>query len=149
MGVSKKGTLGRALGVTAAAGLAFVLAAPQAQASPAPCSAAARACVDLSANSAWLVNAGSVTYGAVPITSGKAGYRTPVGSFKVTYKDIDHWSKAFNGPMPFSVFFTTSGVAFHEGSLSQLSHGCIHLSPEAARVFYDNLAPGDIVEVVR
>ncbi|MBM7773296.1 lipoprotein-anchoring transpeptidase ErfK/SrfK [Actinokineospora baliensis] len=141
--------MGRAVGVTAAAGLAFVLAAPQAQASPAPCSAAAKACVALGANSAWLMNAGTVTYGAVPITSGKPGYRTPVGSFTVTYKDIDHWSKAFNGPMPYSVFFTTSGVAFHEGSLSQLSHGCIHLSPEAARVFYTSLAPGDLVEVVR
>jgi len=25
---------------------------------------------------------------------------------------------------------------------------CIHLSPEAARMFYNSLSPGDVVEVV-
>ncbi|GLW93184.1 L,D-transpeptidase [Actinokineospora globicatena] len=146
------GSLRKSIGVAAIAAAmgtaGLVATAPQAAASPAPCSAAARACVALGAKSAWLMDGGAVTYGAVPITSGKPGYRTPKGSFKVTYKDIDHWSSAFNGPMPFSVFFTTTGVAFHEGSLSQLSHGCIHLSRDAARTFFDNLAPGDVVEVV-
>ncbi|SES39747.1 L,D-transpeptidase [Actinokineospora terrae] len=146
------GSLRKSVGVAAIAAAmstaGLVAMAPQAAASPAPCGPAARACVALGANAAWLMNGGAVTYGSVPITSGKPGYRTPKGSFKVTYKDIDHWSHSFDGPMPFSVFFTTTGVAFHEGSLSQLSHGCIHLSPEAARVFYDNLAPGDVVEVV-
>jgi lipoprotein-anchoring transpeptidase ErfK/SrfK len=50
--------------------------------------------------------------------------------------------------MPYSVFFTTSGIAFHEGSLTQQSHGCIHLSPEAAKAYYTTLQPGDVVEVV-
>jgi lipoprotein-anchoring transpeptidase ErfK/SrfK len=66
----------------------------------------------------------------------------------VTYKDIDHWSKAYNGPMPYSVFFTTSGIAFHQGSLSVQSHGCVHLSQEAAKTYYNTLHPGDVVEVV-
>jgi lipoprotein-anchoring transpeptidase ErfK/SrfK len=140
--------LGVAAG-SAALGTAAVLALPAtAQAAPTPCSARADACIDLSANTTWLTHNGAVTYGGVPITSGRPGYETPPGVFQVTYKDIDHWSQAFNGPMPYSVFFTTSGIAFHEGSLTQLSHGCIHLSPQAARMFYNTLAPGDVVEVV-
>ena len=49
--------------------------------------------------------------------------------------------------MPYSVFFN-SGIAFHEGSLSVPSHGCVHLSQEAARTYYNTLQPGDVVEVV-
>ena len=147
------GKLRKVLGVaasSAALGTAAVLALPAtAQAAPAaPCSAQAAACIDLSANTSWLMDNGVVTYGGVPITSGKPGYETPPGTFRVTYKDIDHWSRAYDAPMPYSVFFTTSGIAFHEGSLSDKSHGCIHLSNTAARTYYNALQPGDVVEVV-
>jgi len=148
MGKLRK-TLAMAAG-SAAMGTAAVLALPAtAQAAPAaPCSARAAACIDLSANTSWLMANGVVTYGGVPITSGKPGYETPPGTFQVTYKDIDHWSQAYDAPMPYSVFFTTSGIAFHEGSLGDQSHGCIHLSNPAAQTYYNNLQPGDVVEVV-
>jgi hypothetical protein len=135
---------------SAALGTAAVLALPAtAQAAPAaPCSAQAAACIDLSANTSWLMDNGAVTYGGVPITSGKPGYETPPGTFQVTYKDIDHWSRAYDAPMPYSVFFTTSGIAFHEGSLGDQSHGCIHLSNAAAQRYFSDLQPGDVVEVV-
>lgn len=147
------GKLRKILGVaagSAALGTAAMVALPAtAQAAPTPCSAQADACIDLSANTSWLMDDnGVVIYGGVPITSGKPGYETPPGSFQVTYKDIDHWSNAYNAPMPYSVFFTTSGIAFHEGSLTAQSHGCIHLSPEAAKTYYYTLQPGDVVEVV-
>lgn len=151
------GKLRKILGVaagSAALGTAALVALPavataQAQAAPGvPCSANADACIDLSANTSWLMNNGAVTYGGVPITSGKPGYETPPGTFQVTYKDIDHWSNAYDAPMPYSVFFTTSGIAFHEGSLTDQSHGCVHLSPEAAKTFFYTLQPGDVVEVV-
>jgi len=147
MGKLRK-TIGLAAG-SVALGAAAVLALPgTAQAAAAPCSARAAACIDLSANQSWLMHDGVVTYGGVPITSGKPGYQTPAGTFRVTYKDIDHWSKAYDGPMPYSVFFTQSGIAFHQGSLTAQSHGCVHLSPQAARTFFDSLQPGDVVEVV-
>lgn len=147
------GKLRKTLALTAgsaALGTAAVLALPAtAQAAPAaPCSTRADACIDLSANTSWLTHNGAVTYGGVPITSGMPGYETPPGSFQVTYKDIDHWSKAYDAPMPYSVFFTTSGIAFHEGSLSEQSHGCIHLSNAAAQKYFNTLQPGDVVEVV-
>jgi hypothetical protein len=136
--------------LTGAAALTALLTLPAtAQAAPGvPCSAAADACIDLSANTSWLMHDGVVTYGGVPITTGRPGYGTPPGTFHVQYKDIDHWSHAYNGPMPYSVFFTNTGIAFHEGSLGVQSHGCVHLSHDAALTYYNALQPGDVVEVV-
>ncbi|HEY8373961.1 MAG TPA: L,D-transpeptidase [Pseudonocardiaceae bacterium] len=121
--------------------------APQ-QAVGAPCSATARACVDLSANKAWLIANGRVVYGPVPITHGRPGWRTPPGTFRVQWKNRHHRSRTFNNaPMPYSVFFN-GGIAFHEGSLQEQSHGCIHLSRAAAAKFFADLKVGDIVQVV-
>ena len=126
-------------------------AKPAAPAKPAgvPCAATVRACIDLAHNKAWLLRGGVVEYGPVPITSGRPGYRTPVGTFRVLAKERVHLSRAFdNAPMPYSVFFV-SGIAFHQGSLSVTSHGCIHLSKAAAIRFYGSLARGDVVQAVR
>jgi hypothetical protein len=113
-----------------------------------PCGAGVDACVDLSANQSWLLRDGAVVLGPVPITSGRAGYRTPAGTFTVGWKDIDHKSHEFNeAPMPFSVFFN-GGIAFHQGSLSAESHGCIHLSRAAAETYFNGLSVGDKVQVV-
>jgi lipoprotein-anchoring transpeptidase ErfK/SrfK len=126
-------------------------AKPAAPAKPAgvPCAATVRACIDLAHNKAWLLRGGVVEYGPVPITSGRPGYRTPVGTFRVLSKERVHLSRAFdNAPMPYSVFFVP-GIAFHQGSLSVTSHGCIHLSKAAAIRFYGSLARGDVVQAVR
>jgi lipoprotein-anchoring transpeptidase ErfK/SrfK len=140
-------TAGMAAGAAALGAAAMVVAPATADAAPAPCGRKVSACIDLSRNEAWLMNAGQVTFGAVPITTGRPGYETPVGTFRVTYKDIDHWSEPYDGPMPYSVFFTESGIAFHEGSLSVQSHGCIHLSHRAAVKFFNVLQPGEVVAV--
>jgi L,D-transpeptidase catalytic domain len=114
-----------------------------------PCAATVRACIDLAHNKAWLLRGGVVEYGPVPITSGRPGYRTPVGTFRVLSKERLHLSRAFdNAPMPFSVFFIP-GIAFHQGSLAVTSHGCIHLSKAAAIRFFGSLARGDVVQAVR
>ncbi|MDT7799550.1 MAG: hypothetical protein QOI78_2983 [Actinomycetota bacterium] len=134
-------------GIAAMAGT--VTLAGTAEAASMPCSAEAKACVQRSTNTAWLTDgAGNVTHGGVPITVGLAKYPTPLGTFHVQYKDIDHYSKQFNGPMPYSVFFTNTGVAFHQGSLKVKSHGCVHLSHADAVTFYNSLHPGDVVQVV-
>jgi hypothetical protein len=112
-----------------------------------PCPAAASACVDLTNEQAWLQSAGKITYGPVPMTSGMDGYRTGTGMFSVFWLDKDHKSSIFNNaPMPNSVFFD-NGIAFHEGSLSDQSHGCIHLSWDASETFFDTLSVGDGVYV--
>ncbi|MGH3709191.1 MAG: L,D-transpeptidase family protein [Pseudonocardiaceae bacterium] len=123
--------------------------AAAAQSFAAPCGAAAAACISLSSQQAWLLSGGRVVYGPTPITSGKPGHRTPPGVFRVLWKDRDHHSSIFNNaPMPYSVFFTDTGIAFHEGSLSSPSHGCIHLGHNAASTFFTTLSVGQVVQVV-
>ncbi|GAB2765206.1 L,D-transpeptidase [Amycolatopsis magusensis] len=113
-----------------------------------PCSITSGACVDLSAKKTWILRDGAVAYGPVPITAGKKGHPTPVGTFSVSHKVKNYHSREFDAPMPNSVFFVP-GIAFHSGSLSQQSHGCIHLSPGASAKYFSTLKVGDSVQVVR
>jgi hypothetical protein len=114
-----------------------------------PCAATADACVDLSSQRAWLTDGeGHVTYGPVGALGGTKKYPTPTGTFSVDYKDADHVSNLYDADMPFSVFFAPA-IAFHTGSLSERSHGCIHLGKTASKRFFANLSPGDTVQVVR
>ncbi len=127
---------------------------PQPAADPGvPCAAAAAsagtaACVDISAHKAWILQGGKVVYGPVPMLPGRKGYPTPTGTFRVLSKEKVHLSKEFdNAPMNNSVFFYP-GDAFHTGSLSVYSHGCIHLSAGASLKFFNTLHIGDVVQVV-
>ena len=113
-----------------------------------PCTISDGACIDLSANKSWLLADGKVIYGPVGITTGRPGFRTPPGLFHVQWKDINHLSKEFNNaPMPYSVFFN-GGMAFHAGSLTVQSHGCVHLSTAAAKMYFNTLGVGAAVQVV-
>jgi hypothetical protein len=137
-----------AVGV-AAGGAALMLALPaQAAAAQAPCSAAARACVDLSTQQAWLLQNGVVDYGPVTVRTGRASAPTDPGTFRVSFKDLHHVSSVYHAAMPYSVFFN-GGDAFHEGSLAVSSHGCVHLTRSAAVTFFNTLQVGDEVQVVR
>lgn len=137
------------LAIVVACTMLSATVAAAAQSAAAPCGASAAACVDLSSRKAWLMSGGQVTYGPTPITSGMPGYRTPPGTFTVLWKDRDHRSRAFdNAPMPYSVFFTRSGIAFHQGSLRSQSHGCVRMSQAAASTFFNKLSVGQVVQVV-
>jgi hypothetical protein len=137
------------LGTGVAAAAPSPAAASAAAAAAVPCRAGVRACVRLSTNQAWLLDGKRVVTGPVPISHGRAGFRTPPGSFRVSFKDKDHLSSVYDdAPMPYSVFFN-GDIAFHEGSVRVTSHGCIHLPATAARTFFANLRRGDLVQVVR
>ncbi len=139
-----------AVATAAAAGCAALMVAGPAPASAAtmPCAAAARACVDLSTQQAWLARGGKVIYGPVKVKTGRPSFPTARGTFHVSYKDRNHVSSVYHARMPYSVFFN-GGDAFHEGSLAVSSHGCVHLTRSAAVTFFDNLSPGMEVQVVR
>jgi lipoprotein-anchoring transpeptidase ErfK/SrfK len=145
-------TIGRAVvgGLLGAAALLFAeTAGASAAPSGSPCVAAARACVDLSTQQAWLMRDGYVVYGPVPVATGKASAPTAAGTFRVFWKDLHHRSSEFhNAPMPYSVFFN-GGDAFHEDSVTVRSNGCVHLTHRAAQTFYNTLHVGDVVQVVR
>ena len=144
------GRVTAALGIAAMGSAALILAAPATAdaAHATPCAAAARACVDLTTQQAWLMHNGVVDYGPVPVRTGRASAPTDPGTFHVTFKELRHWSRPFHGWMPYSVFFN-GGDAFHQGSLAISSHGCVHLSHAAAVTFFDTLQVGDEVQVVR
>ncbi|MBA8924160.1 hypothetical protein BC739_001357 [Kutzneria viridogrisea] len=124
--------------------------APTTQAVPvAPCTAVVTgACVRLSTRQAWLLRDGAVVYGPVPIMPGAPDTPTPTGTFAVAWKNKDQYSSEYDAPMPNSVFFAPGGIAFHEGSLEQASHGCVHLRAEDAQRFFDTLAKDQTVQVL-
>jgi L,D-transpeptidase-like protein len=110
------------------------------------CPPAASACADLSANLTWLQSDGKITYGPVRMKAGLP--RTPRGTFHVQWKaGADYVSTEFGDPMPYAVFFAPGGIAFHGGSLTKKSHGCIHLDIGSARYYDDYLPVGAEVVV--
>jgi len=77
-----------------------------------------------------------------PISSGRAGYHTPRGTYK-PYRMHLMWRsrKYHNARMPHSVFYH-GGFAIHATyATSRLgnpaSHGCVRVSPSSARIFYN------------
>ena len=63
------------------------------------------------------------------------------------WKDKNAYSSEFDEPMNDAIYFAPGGIAFHEGSLTNSSNGCIHLSAADAAAFFDRLRPGDGVTV--
>ena len=95
-------------------------------------------------------------YGNWPMSSGRPGDDTPNG----TYLSIEkHNPEEMKGPgydiqVPWSVRFTWSGDYLHDAFWSvgqqgfeNVSHGCINLSPEHAKAYYELSVPGDPVTV--
>ena len=114
------------------------------------CPAKATACVDLTRHLTWLQSAGRVTFGPVRAEPGPPGsaHATPRGAFQVSWKaGATFVSNIYNEPMPWAVFFAPGGIAFHGGSLTTPSHGCVHLTDENAHYYNDHLPVGAEVVV--
>jgi L,D-transpeptidase catalytic domain len=115
------------------------------------CPAAAVACVDLARHITWLQSDGEVSFGPVQMEPGKPGsgpHATPTGTFQVQWKaGPDFVSDIYNEPMPWATFFAPGGVAFHGGSLTHWSHGCVHLTVANAHYYNEHLPVGAEVVV--
>ena len=78
-----------------------------------------------------------------PVSTGRPGYDTPNGTFKVNRMDTDHFSQEWdNAPMPHTMFFDLRGHAIHGFSdVAHLglavSHGCVRLAPANATVLFN------------
>ena len=77
-----------------------------------------------------------------PVSTGRAGYSTPSGTYTATSMNEIWYSKEWdNSPMPHSIFFIKDGHAIH-GSYEvknlgkPVSHGCVRIAPENATVLY-------------
>ena len=101
--------------------------------------ATARIHIDLSSQRMYVSSSqGSYTW---PVSTARAGYYTPRGSFAPTGMQLMHYSRKYHmSPMPYSIFFR-GGYAIHgtyaTGALgSPASHGCVRLSPGNAATLY-------------
>ena len=77
-----------------------------------------------------------------PVSTGKAGYSTPSGTFAALSMNKVWYSKEWdNAPMPHAIFFMKDGHAIH-GSYEvkhlgkAVSHGCVRISPQNAATLY-------------
>jgi lipoprotein-anchoring transpeptidase ErfK/SrfK len=75
------------------------------------------------------------------VSTGKAGYRTPTGAWSPTWLSRNHWSKTYDAPMPFAVFFHRGYAVHATDAVAKLgqpaSHGCIRLHRDNAAFFFD------------
>ncbi len=132
--------------------------------------------VDLGEQEAYLYRGGHLIASS-RISSGREGYRTPVGHFRVMRKDEDHRSSLYGdyvddsgeimkanvdsrrdrkpprshfvgAPMPYFLEFSP-GYGLHQGYLpgEPASHGCIRMPYWKARQFYNAAHIGTSVRV--
>ena len=134
-----------------------------------------RVVINLSEQQAYLLQDNKVI-STSPISSGRAGWSTPRGSFHVISKDIYHRSRSFGSvvdvrgrvvnssatpasrvpagghfleaPMPFYTEFSPA-VGMHSGYLPgyPASHGCVRMPRDMAALFFRRVQIGTPVTV--
>jgi len=111
-----------------------------------------RISVDLSSQRMSVQSASGESY-AWSISSARAGYVTPRGTYHPTSLQVMHRSRKYhNSPMPHSIFFN-GGYAIHGtyavGALGRpASHGCIRISPAHAATLYSLVrAEGAVIQI--
>jgi lipoprotein-anchoring transpeptidase ErfK/SrfK len=91
-----------------------------------------------------------------PISSGRPGDDTPNGTYLTIEKanPVDMVGPGYNIEVPYSVRFTWSGDYLHdaywsvgEQGFTNVSHGCVNMSPADAATFYNMAVPGDPVTI--
>jgi hypothetical protein len=132
--------------------------------------------IDLTEQAAYLLKDGRVAF-VSPIASGKEGWGTPIGSFRVISKDLNHRSGNFGlitdsygrivnpnatpgshvppgchympAPMPYFMEFRKY-VGMHAGYLPgyPASHGCVRMPKDLAAEFFARVQIGTPVKVI-
>jgi lipoprotein-anchoring transpeptidase ErfK/SrfK len=89
-----------------------------------------------------------------PVSTGRAGHDTPSGTFPAFSMDKDHRSKEYdNAPMPYAIFFTTTGAAVHGTYETRhlgraASHGCVRLSVKNAATLWNLVSTESVYSTV-
>jgi lipoprotein-anchoring transpeptidase ErfK/SrfK len=87
------------------------------------------------------VTVSGYSYGNWKVSTARAGYSTPRGSFRVQRMAKVYFSKKYdNSPMPSSVFFSGGNAIHGTNHLRSLgrpaSHGCVRLAPSNAATLF-------------
>ncbi|MGB6919991.1 MAG: L,D-transpeptidase [Methylovirgula sp.] len=117
----------------------------------APASATVRIQVDLTSQTKHVESStGSYFW---PVSTARAGYVTPRGTFRPYSLQAVHYSrKYYDSPMPHSIFFD-GGFAIH-GTYETawlghpVSHGCVRIAPENAALLFQMVkAEGAVITI--
>lgn len=80
-----------------------------------------------------------IPIGISTVSTGRPGYTTPTGTYRILQKRVEHYSSLYhNAPMPYMQRLTWGGIALHAGQLPgrPASHGCIRLPLDFARALF-------------
>ena len=105
--------------------------------------------VDLDRQVAFVYRGGALI-GISTVSTGRDGHETPVGSFTILQKQVEHKSNLYHeAAMPFMERLTWDGVALHAGGVPgyRESHGCVHLPIAFAKALYGVTDIGATVEL--
>ena len=80
-----------------------------------------------------------------PVVTGDDVTTTNPGIYIIKFKDEDYYSRKYDTPMPYSMFFDLKGMkAIHEGEVPPpemkkelATHGCIHVEPPYIERLYE------------
>lgn len=81
-----------------------------------------------------------IRIGITPVSTGRSGYETPPGVYKILGKEREHRSNLYeDAPMPYMQRLTWDGIALHAGILPgrPSSHGCIRLPAAFAEALFE------------
>jgi len=97
-----------------------------------------------------LVEGGSQVTRVLDVATGKPGFETPTGSFRVFRKEQRSWSVPYKVWLPWASYFV-GGVAFHEYPdvpPNPASHGCVRVPRWDAQWLYQQTPIGTPVTVI-
>ena len=116
-----------------------------------PVSEAAMACVDLTHQTFYITQNGSVLLGPTVTRTGMPGWATPSGTFRIANKAMREWSTPFSVWLPYWQRFYY-GDGLHETTtyihnMPNGSHGCVNLLHADAAKAYELLGVGSMVHL--
>jgi lipoprotein-anchoring transpeptidase ErfK/SrfK len=91
-----------------------------------------------------------------PVITGDDETTTDPGIYLVRVKQEDYYSRKYQTPMPYSIFFNyRERAAIHEGAvppprqkIGLATHGCVHVLQPDIKWLYDWTEPGKTVVVI-
>ena len=91
-----------------------------------------------------------------PVLTGDAETTTDPGIYLVRVKQVDYYSRKYQTPMPFSIFFNyTTRTAIHGGEvpppakkIELATHGCVHVQQPYIERLYDWTEAGSTMVVI-
>lgn len=100
--------------------------------------------VDIAAQRMYVYR-GGVEIGRSSILYGADEKPTPLGTFPILEKKVDHVSNIYGAPMPYMLRLTMDGIAIHGSEVDDWSatNGCVGVPDDFARLLFEKVRLGD------